>query len=98
MFIDVGLGLILDLHPCKTAQKRLGYLELGERKLLPAFWPAGSEGLAGSERQTGRRGEPQGRSIRMLSLPGVRGWRSLERQRERCRPACQNRHSEHGYH
>lgn len=62
MFINVGLGLILDLCPCKTALKRLGWWELGGRKLLAAFWPASGQGKGreqtsdGAERSGGREG------------------------------------------
>lgn len=53
MFVNVGLGLILDLHPCKTALQRLGWLELGQRKLLPDFWPIGSRGTGREPMSTG---------------------------------------------
>lgn len=29
MFVNERLGLILDLHPCKTALQRLGWLKFG---------------------------------------------------------------------
>lgn len=57
MFINVGLGWILDLCPGRTALRGLGWLELGERKLLPAFWPSVREQTSdGQERRAGREG------------------------------------------
>lgn len=83
MFINVGLGWILDLCPGRTALRRLGWLELGGRKLLPAFWPSVREQTSdGQERRAGGR---EGKS-RMFLLPQAAGWRSLERQRELCTP------------
>lgn len=73
MFINVGLGWILDLCPGRTALRGLGGLELGERKLLPPFWRSVREQTsAGQERRAGREGPG-------CSFPH-KGWRSLERQ------------------
>lgn len=57
MFINVGLGWILDLCPGRTALRRLGWLELRGRKLLPAFWPSVRDQTSdGQERRAGREG------------------------------------------
>lgn len=96
MFISVGLGLVLDLRPCKTALQRLGWLELGQRKLLPDFWPVGSRGTGQEQTSAGVERTEGAKVRRVLLLPRVAGWRSLERQRACCQPACQNRCSEHG--
>lgn len=72
MFINVGLGWILDLCPGRAALRGLGWLESGERKLLPAFWPRVREQTSdGQERRAGREGGREGPGCSFSTSCGV---------------------------
>lgn len=71
MFINVGPGLILDLHLCETALKRLGWLSpTGGCSLLPGL-PAAMVQQGATLRRDGEEAGQGGkvRPVRMLSLP-----------------------------
>lgn len=88
MFINVGLGWILDLCPGRTALRRAGVVGVRREEAAP-FWPSIREQTSdGQERRAGR----EGRSG-MFCLPQAARWRSLEKQL--CTPGCQNWHSKH---